>query len=430
MAEEAKHPTEILVDDIARFTEDIESLHTTLPMMMHVTGLLRKDADKKHLDYVSGHGKVKVKSEESTTYTLKFEDMSAVNRLKRNFENFNVATRLIPRHFVTSLVSQYDSFLGRIIRFMFSVKPEMLNASDKSLSFVDLTRFQDIASARAFVMEKEIEAVIRKSHADQFDWLRDKLKIPFNKGLACWPDFIELTERRNLFVHTDGKVSSQYLTVCAEHKCATDKILRVGDQLEVSNAYFENSYKCIFEIGVKMAHVIWRKMCPDRIAESDSNIVDITLELIHKSEYALAIRLLDFFVQKQMKHSDDNSRRIMLINQAQAYKWNGSAERCKEVLHGEDWSACGDKFKLGIAALSDDYSRGYEIMRRLKHDESFHRSFYKDWPIFREFRKQDVFAEVYEECYAERFAMEQITKSQNSVVAHVIPQLQTDDKAK
>ena len=259
----------------------------------------------------------------------------------------------------------------------------MLNASDKSFTYTDLIRFSDIDSAREFIIEKEIETVIRKSHSDQFSWLKERLKTPFNENLESWPLFIELTERRNLFVHTDGKISSQYIHVCNRYNCELSDKLSVGDELGVSKEYFDNSYQCVLEIGVKLAHVIWRRLCPNELEKSDENITDITFELIEDNQFNLAIRILDFFTQKSINHSNDINRRVMIINLAQAHKWNNDMDKCERILSNEDWTACDDRFKIAVAALNDDFEECYRYMRRLQNDEEFSPSHYKDWPLFR-----------------------------------------------
>ena len=409
MPDKGRYPTEVLKSAISRFTEDIESLHTTLPLLMRLTGILRTDTKKKYDSFMEKSATVVKKTEDVTKYSLEPDSVSRFKRLKHQHDNFRHAYRLIPRHFVISLVAQYDSFLGQIIRFLFSVKPDLLNASGKALPFTELVRFPDIEAARAYIIEKEIESIIRKCHADQFAWLKEKLKTPFNKDLSCWPTFIELTERRNLFVHTDGTVSSQYLAVCAQHKATTIDGVNVGDQLEVPNDYFQEAYRCIFEIGVKMAHVIWRRLCPDQIDASDSNVIDITFDLIEKREYELAIRLLSFFTRKTISHASDSNRRVMLINLAQAYKWKELPEDCANTLALVDWSACDDKFKIAIATLKDNFYAVCEIMKRLKHDSDFHAAFYRDWPLFRKLRKQDSFLTTFEECYGKPFTEQQTT---------------------
>ncbi len=378
--------------------------------MMHVANTVGKQLDEAYSKFLEKHGEVKEKTEEGTTYTLQIEDIANAKKIARERQHYRNSLRLIPRNFIISLVSQYDSFLGRIIRFMFAAKPELLNASEKALSYTQMMNFRDLNDAKEFIVEKEIESIIRKSHAEQFEWLKEKLNTPFNKDLPCWPQFIELTERRNLFVHTDGKISSQYLAVCAKHKHHISEDLAVGESLEVPREYFESAYQCIYEIGIKLAHVIWRRLCPDRLKESDAQINNVTFELVQKKEYDIAIRILDFFTGKNVSHAEDSYRRIMLINRAQAYKWKGDAGQCIAILDAEDWSACEDKFKLAVAVLHDDFEKCYTLVKRLKDDPEFHKTSYKDWPIFRELRRQKEFQDLYRECYNEDLTVEQTTE--------------------
>lgn len=404
-------PTEILAAEIIKFTEDIDCLHTTLPLAMRLVGTLRKDTGDKFTKFIDEHATDKTeKGKGIITYTLNIEDVRTSDNLERQHRNFHNAYRLIPRHFVISLVSQYDSFLGKIIRFIYSAKPEMLNSSEKSLLYTDLMSFDSIQSAMEYLIEKEIENVIRKSHSEQFEWLTNKLKTSFNKNLKSWPTFIELTERRNLFVHCDGKVSSQYIKVCTENKCKIDPSIEAGDELNVPNAYFEEAYCCIYEIGVKLAQVIWRRLYSNELESPDENINNIAYGLIDRGEYDLAIRLLDFFTEKHIKHASENDRLMLIINKAQAYKWIKNEERCCEILNSEDWTAYEDKFKIGVTVLRDDFKSAYKLMKHLKHNPDFHRAFYKDWPIFKKLRREEKFKDVYKECYDEDFRIKKSTE--------------------
>ena len=50
----------------------------------------------------------------------------------------HLAYNLMPINFVVSFVSQYDAYLGGLIRAMFISKPEILNTSDRNILFSDL----------------------------------------------------------------------------------------------------------------------------------------------------------------------------------------------------------------------------------------------------------------------------------------------------
>lgn len=407
------HPTEVLKAEIQRFTQDVEALWRTLPLLMAVTGYSKEQAKEELNNYLNKYGE---KKEERSiiTYSLPVDHAFPSQRLERKYLNLRAVFRLIPRNFVISLVSQYDSFLGHIIRFIFAVKPDKLNASEKSIPYTDLIRFPNLDAAREYIIEKEVETVIRRSHIEQFTWLKEKLGTPFNKDLESWPVFIELTERRNLFVHCDGRISSQYLRICCDHKCSLPDNHRLNDQLEVPNKYFESAYKCIYEIGFKMAHIIWRRLCPDRLESSDDNIINTAYHLIEDGQYELAIRILDFFTQPNIKHHDETCRRFILLNRAQAYKWFGKVKECEEIVASEDWSASEDKLKIAVAVLRDDFKGCFNLMRKLRHDTEYHRSYYKEWPIFQKLRQQTEFLKVYEECYGEPFLLEQTAESDES----------------
>ena len=277
-----------------------------------------------------------------------------------------------------------------------------MNASDRALSFKELSEFQSIEAARGFVVEKEVEALIRRSHSEQFDWMEKKFQVELRKGLGAWPKFIELTERRNLFVHCDSKVSSQYLAVCRQNGLDCQG-LAVGDDLNVTRPYLIGAYECVFEIGVKLAHVLWRKLAPQQREEADQNLNLICIDLLSEGHYRLARELLNFAVHVLKTWSSDANRRIFLLNLAQAEKWLGDDTSCRKILDEEDWSAVEEKFSLAVAVLEGRYNDAIRWMKRIGK-EGVKAESYREWPIFRELRKRPEFFAAYKEIFEEDFS--------------------------
>jgi hypothetical protein len=336
-------------------------------------------------------------------------------RLAQRFEHFNLSRVLLPRSLLVSLISQYDAYLGRLLRTTFIRKPEILNASEKKISFEALSQFSSIDAAREYILEKEVESILRSSHADQFKWMENTFSIPLTKDLASWPTFIELTERRNLFVHTDGIVSSQYIAVCGLHKCKLDEDTKEGERLDVPQEYFAAAHTCIYEIGVKLGHVLWRKLLPDERAAADNHFISTTYELIERGKWDLAIRLLDFACTEFKKFSNEGSQLTLTVNRAQSYKWKGDEERCKRIMKAVDWSAKSDQFRLADAVLADDWARAAKVMRRLGKDGAVDQNDYRDWPLFREFRKQQQFLDAFEEVFGTPFPKRSEVKKKEPV---------------
>jgi len=340
-----------------------------------------------------------------------------------------VADKLMRQSFITSLISQYDAFLGKLIRALFLMKPETLNISERNISFSQLRDFNTIDDAREYIMRKEIENVLRDSHMEQFKWLKNKFGLELREGLTVWTTFVEVTERRNLFTHNNGVVSDQYINVCQEHEVKLSQEVKIGTELDVTSEYFELAYECIFEIGVKLAHVLWRKVAPQSLDEADDNLNAICYNLLAKGHYKLACVLLDFATQTLKKHSDDNMRRIFIINRAQAYKWAGDDEISRKIVNGADWSASSDKFKLGVAVLLDDFDQADYLVKKIGSQGDVRIVDYREWPLFREYRKTEGFLKAFEEVFNEPFYSEKdlfvavdrlkdVISSENSTVLH------------
>ena len=185
------------------------------------------------------------------------------------------------------------------------------------------------------------------------------------KDLESWPTFIELTERRNLFVHTGGKISSQYLQVCRANKVRLPENLQVGDLIGLNRQYLIQAYNCLAEIGVKLAHVLWRKIRPDEREAADKNIIHVCYDLLVKEEYDLALILLLFATQTLKKWSSEQNRRVLIVNLAIAYKWLGKEEHFLQTLAAEDWTACALKFRLAISVLRDEFEEAADLMKKI-----------------------------------------------------------------
>lgn len=342
--------------------------------------------------------------------------------LLRKYEHFSLSRTLLTRSLLVSQISQYDAYLGRLLRTIFLRKPEILNGSDKKISFEMLSQFESLDVAREYILEKEVETILRSSHSDQFKWIERTFDLPLTKGLDSWPLFVEITERRNLFVHTDGVVSSQYIAVCNLNKCQLDESIKEGVRLGVPQEYFRNAHQCIYEIGVKLGHVLWRKLFPGEREEADSNFIRLTYDLIDNGKYDLACGLLDFACSDWKKFHNEANHLTLVVNRAQAYKWNGDEERCKKIMKAIDWSAKRDEFRLSDAVLADDWPRAIKVMKRIGHDGPVDKTDYRDWPLFRNLRKQEAFLTAYEEIFGEAFA----TKSE--VKKKEVPSPQQDDE--
>jgi len=389
-------------EEIGSFVHNIDALHVTLPAQTMMASAIHMACDKSFLSFVDANCQTKPGTDD--TYQVTPEHYLEFNRLRSRNRKAYAATVIIPQTFLVALVSQYDSFLGGLLRCLYRSKPEMLRQSEKTLTYAQLFEFSDMEEAKESILEKEIETLLRDSHHEQFAVMGRRFDIPLTTGLPIWPVFIELTQRRNLFVHCDGKVTAQYLKICDEYKVKYGARPSLGNRLDVDTKYFNQAHACVYEIGVKLAHVLWRKLIPEQREQADLNLLMLGYDLLVTGHYDLSATLGVFSLETIKTHSNADVRRRMVINLAQAYRWGGHQARATRVIDKEDWSSCDILFRLSVAVLRDDFSKAASLMKLAAAASMIKKNDYRDWPLFTEFRKSNGFATTYESLYGQPLA--------------------------
>lgn len=336
------------------------------------------------------------------TYTVPIEYGKEFERAKTDLTRSINAFSLIPKNTVVAMVSLYDAYLAELIECAYIIKPQLLNACEKEFSFSDIIAFETIDGLKKHVIEKDVESIIRESHIKQFELLSKKFDVKLTTDLPSYNDFIEITERRNLFVHTNGKVSSQYLKICKErpfdHK---DVDIEIGEELFATPMYVEHCYNVLFEIGVKLGQVIWRKL-ENNLEEADDCLINIGYELIKSRKYQLACIIMDFSRKPYMKHFNKECEYVLCVNHALAHYLNNDIEKCKSIIDDVDWSGTENKYRLAHMVLLEKYDEAAEIMKSIGKNDNM-RFAYAEWPLFNNFRKDQLFKDTYKDIYGKDY---------------------------
>lgn len=351
-----------------------------------------------------------LKSIESDLARRKIKPEYAVRykELKREFDINRMAFKVVPRSTIISMVSQFDAFMGSLIRIVLLSKPEILNGSGKQLTYSTLSGLKTINEAKNYLVESEVDSVLRESHTYHFEWLESKIDTTLRKDLPSWKVFIELTERRNLFTHCGGIVSNQYLSICRKNGLSIDESHKVGCELEASQEYLAKAYLCLYELGVKLTQVIWRKLIPKDLEEADAHLNEICYDLICEEEYDLSDILLEFATNTLKKHYNENITRIFLVNKALSKRLNGNREAASNIIEKIDWSASSNDFKLAKELLVGDLKKVIELMQKIgRKGEIIDKSSYRTWPLFKELRTNREFKKVFRKIYKEDYELKE-----------------------
>lgn len=390
---------------LCTYLENIKSLYETFEFSEITLKALRQNATKELDDFISQHGKEK-EVDGSTIVTIPVEKGRAFNRIDLKLRRSLKASELIPRSYIVSLISLYDAFLNNILRSLYSIRPDKLNSSELSLTFSQLSKFKTVDEAQESIIEKRIEKILRSSHQDQIEVLEKELEVNTLRKFKKWPIFVEICQRRNLFVHSDGKVSSQYLSVCAqEHVDEIDSIQK-NSVLTVDKAYFEKAFEVFYEIGIKLSVMMLWKLVVKKDKELgekiDGNLISLIYNLIVDKRYDVAIEISDFAFSARYGRNQRDTVYFQL-NKAQAYKWKGEQEKCSEILKSIDTSAMSPDIIIPKLVLEDNFKEAISYMKQAcrngkKVDDM---DMYRNWPIFKEFRKNKEFQQEFKTLYGE-----------------------------
>ena len=321
----------------------------------------------------------------------------------KNATSSQFAMRNLPRSVIVSMVSSYDALIGNLIRIIYKANEESLNSVNTSIPISEVLGFSDIEEIKSYVVEKQVETVLRNNHEEQLEWLERKIGVNSLRDFEHFKDFVEVMERRNLFVHADGKVSRQYVDQC--RKAGLTVAVALGDTLTADYAYVRKSYDIIAETGIKVCQVVWRKLGLGLNACDDS-LQDITFNYLCRKQYDLANNLLLFAMMPAMKHVDSEYEWVFRVNLALSYYLAGNRTQSDEIVKGKDWSALKASYRLAEAVLLENQDMACSIMREIGADKDY-KTYYQKWPLFREFRNTDAFKQAYEALYKEPFSYQE-----------------------
>lgn len=334
---------------------------------------------------------------------LAAKEVSELQRLVRQVHKATSsrAPQLLKESLFVHLFSAFDTFVGDLLSALFEKRTELFSGLDKQVSFKEMLKSGRLDSVKESVLSAEIETIRRLSYLEQFKWIERFFDIKIREWKE-WPAFIEASQRRNLYVHANGIVSEQYLTVCADSGYKFSQSPEIGERLPLKDRYFNRVSELVFDAGVQLGHTLWRKVLVGELEYADDALISLIYDCLLEESWSDARRTAVFFIS-QRRFSNDLSRRIGLINLAIAYKFSGSKEYIS-LLQKEDWSAAIGEFSLAIAVLNDDFKAAARAMKAIgKSGHLINELHYHEWPLLKEFRKSTEFLEAFFSIYGKDF---------------------------
>lgn len=311
-------------------------------------------------------------------------------------------TNMLARSMLIYGFSIFDAFLGSLLRALFHEDRQLIHTlEEKEMKVSEVLSCNTVQGLLDRLIERDISNLLRESYEDLFDKLATRHKLTTLTKFENWPVFVECSQRRNLITHCDGVVNNYYLDKCNAANAPVETDCIIGTRLEVTPEYLTTAFNILYEVGVMLAHTLWRKTSPERTEESEKELTSEIYELLLKDHWYLARRIGQFAVGLPKKKSDIQNK-LIRINYAQALKWGGDNSGALRQLDDDDWSASVRDLRLAVEVIRGNYAAAATLMRQIgKNGEYVDINGYRQWPLFREFRDSSEYAIAFVEIYGE-----------------------------
>lgn len=435
--EDSENTPSVYKEIIWSYINAVNTQMNIIPVSYNFLSAQIRAEGKKVEKFRKEHG-TPFKDEKGEGVRMTLEDSAVFHKMMRNLNNSIRAFDMTGENAVIGMVSKYDGFLGKLTKQIFTDIPEILNGSEKEFRASDILIYKDFDELKDVLIEKEIETVLRKNHIEQLQWLEGKLGVELKK-FKLLPDYVEIMERRNLFVHCNGVVSRQYLSECKKYGVVIPNEMKLGDTLDAYIDYVRHVYKVLFQVGVMLGFVLWHKVRPNESEEMIDKLSEVAYDLIREEEYELGLNIIDFALSNKSwaKEIKNVQQLIFRVNKALAFHLRDMQDECDKIADSIDVTAAEPVYHLAVAVLKKQYDEAYLIMDKIGKNNEMHYN-YKTWPLFNKIRQEKKFVDKFKEIYGEEYEcndtrtadFEEVIKSASEMVEKTKEMMVEKEKGK
>ncbi len=302
---------------------------------------------------------------------------------------------------ISSIVSKFDKFLTDVLVVSYRQNSDWLKNPEKKISYKELLEIESLDMLKDEIISKEIDGLMSNSHREQLKFLDERLKLGIEAEFPSWAKFLEITERRNLFAHTGGIVSNQYIENCNKWEIPLNDV-KEGSALSAGDDYIREAIDCFHELSIRVAQSSARRMFPESKKELDENLNNTSVELLEEERWDLAERVFGFALSiPETLRSGFEYECYFHLNWCIAKKF--AAKEFLDNLHAIDWTPLHPIYHFAVAILEDRFEDAEALMRSDAVQEKVDEKSLKNWPLLRDFRKTDLFLEAFKNRFKKDF---------------------------
>lgn len=306
--------------------------------------------------------------------------------------------QILFRSALGALVSEYESYMGNMIRAIVRIDPRIVIPDDSTVEIREIENFASFDEFMEDLIESRVEQLLQsKSHLQTLKWLEEKFDVNLTSDGELISEFVEICQRRHLLAHAGGVVNKRYRKLCIDHGCDERNLPELNTEVKVDRQYLRRATARLFVLGFFTLHMLWQKLLPKHAEESRDLILSSSHDFLESDLTKMARRVCEFAL-KSNRHIQARTKAYLTINLAQSFLFDPSIEeehrnnRVEAALRKHDWSMTTPTVDLALACLRREYGNLRELtVRACEEGLDFEAGM--TWSIFREVREMPDFCE-------------------------------------
>jgi hypothetical protein len=365
-------------------------------------------------------------------YELEQSGLLKVIKGQEQVRRIDNGTAALPASTLMSMVAAFDSIIADLVTVLLKERKDKLNMGERSIPLSDVLASASVEEIIDRFVLNEVYELLRGSHDDQVKFIEKNFDIDIRSDWKRWADFIEVFERRNLLAHGETSFTLRYSEICRRHG-KTVNIRKPGEKIELGRQYLRHAADTLLEFGVLLSFSLWRKHFKGEEQDAFAALNQAAYQFIIEGRLVVAENMLRFACGLKTTGCTEFTRRMMIVNRANALRKLKRQEEAEKVLASMDWSATSNYFQICVAAVRGDVDGVVSRMQAVKADtpveeQRISKQEFRDWPVFDQMRTEGKFREEFERLFGEPLLSEATAVTEKSDPTGVIAdEVTTDD---
>jgi hypothetical protein len=321
----------------------------------------------------------------SRLYSTKGPDSGVVFRAIVEYINSKNHAPLVRNAVFAGLVASFDNVLASSVRVIIRKLPNILRDSGRAIPIDQILLAKDFASFQEKISEEIVEEVLFKARYAQIQWIESAVGVTLRGKLKSWPSFLEVCERRNVYIHNDSRVTPRYAERVEAQSSGSGRVVEVGDRLSHDFQYLLNAADVLLEMSVLLIQKIAREIfLPDEHVKKllDQELNSVVYEQNFAGRYESASRIAQTVADGEISLGD-YFHKMLTVNHAVAQKNLGKTNRANKILDAVDWSSSMPEFQICVAAVKSDVDKVCELIPRIRDSDLVRPESFFEWPVFK-----------------------------------------------